>query len=407
MKTYCKNVNVLDIGFISKCVFSCLEGKWARNDVAHFLSSYGKISITRVRKLVKSGEKYKLYWIVDVVSKEIRDNIKNKTIKLPPIQYSERLDGNSGKIRTIGTQSIIHQCYEYVAVTATMELFKKKIGVYQCASIPKRGQSYGKRAIEKWLTQDVNGTRYALKMDVKKCYPSIDQTKLKELLHRDLHKNSNLIYLLDTLIDMFDDGISIGSHLSQWLCNYYLSYAYHYISEKLFTTRNRKNGKKDNIRLISHVLFYMDDIIVFGSNKKYLMKAMDMIQDYFNNVLHLTIKPDWRLFKVQYIDKDKKSHGTFVDMMGFRFYRGKTSVRRSIFKRLRRKFIKINKKLKKHEHIPVCVAQSTMSYWGWIKNTNSYKFTKRYNAKHVVDISKRIISNNSKEENKKKVNGGK
>lgn len=146
----------------------------------------------------------------------------------------------------------------------------------------------------------------------------------------------------------------------------------------------------------------MDDILVFGSNKKYLMKAMQMIQDYFNNVLHLTIKPNWRLFKVQYVDRNGKERGSFVDMMGFRFYRGKTTIRQSIFIRLRRKFIRINKKLKNHEPIPLCMAQSLMSYWGWVKHTNSYEFSKRYNVNQVVNLTKRIVSNCSKAKNMKK-----
>ena len=59
-----------------------------------------------------------------------------------------------------------------------------------------------------------------------------------------------------------DVGICIGSYLSQHLANYYLSYAYHYIEDNCFYTRR---GKR--INSIDHKLFYMDDIILFSSNK--------------------------------------------------------------------------------------------------------------------------------------------
>ena len=47
--------------------------------------------------------------------------------------------------------------------------------------------------------------------------------------------------------------------------NYYLSYAYHYVTEMLYTERR---GKRQN--LVHHALFYMDDIILLGSNKKHM-----------------------------------------------------------------------------------------------------------------------------------------
>lgn len=395
IKTYCKNVDVLDFEFIRKSVFSCLDGKWSRNDVVRFIARYGGLDERYVRATISAGEKHKLFWVVDVVAKRIQDSIATRTISLPPIRYSERFDRNSRKIRLIGAQSVIHQCYEYVAVLATRELFGKKIGVYQCASISGRGQAYGKWAIEKWMKYDVKGTRYALKMDIQKCYPSIRKERLKELLHRDLHKNPNLLYLLDSLIDMFDCGISIGSHLSQWLCNYYLSYAYHFISEQLFAFRRHKDGTMSRVRMISHVLFYMDDIIVFGSNKQHLMWAMGLIRDYFRSVLYLTIKPNWRLFRVCYI-KDGKMHGAFVDMMGFRFYRGKTSIRQGIFLRMRKKFLQVRKALDRREVIQTRTAQSIMSYWGWIKNTDSYKLSKCYDIARLVRVSRRIVSEDAK-----------
>lgn len=393
MKTYCKNVDILDVNFIEACIHECLDGKWNRNDVISFLSKYSGIDKSTIRHTIRDGRKHELFDIINDIARDMQEHLSNQTVHLPEIHYRERYDANSKKLRIIGVQSIIHQCYEYVAVNATKELFYKKFGVYQCASIPGRGQSYGKKAIEKWMKYDVKGTRYAAKMDVKKCYPSINQSKIKALLHRDLHKNPALLYLLDTLIDMYDAGLSIGSHLSQWLCNYYLSYAYHYISERLFTTRKSKQSHNTiSVRLIAHVIFYMDDIILFGGNKKYLMQAVQMTNQYFAEVLGLTIKPDWRLFKVQYMDKHGKLHGSFVDMMGFRFYRGKTSIRQSIFRKMKRKYIKLRKLINKCKYISKRMAQSVMSYWGWVKNTNSYKFSKCYNVKYIIEKARALVS---------------
>lgn len=393
MRTYCKNIDILNLQFLTNCVFECLEGKWKRNDVINLLSKYSNLSRHEIKEFIYKDQKQELDCVITNIAKDIQRNIENKTIVLPPIKYSERYDNCSKKIRIIGTQSIIHQCYEYVAVNACKELFSNKFGVYQCASIPKRGQSYGKKAIEKWVKYDISGTRYAVKMDVRKCYPSVDKERVKKYLHRDLHKNPTLLYLLYTLIDMNDNGLSIGSHLSQWLCNYYLSYAYHYISEKLFIQRKSKRcNKVVNVRLLSHVIFYMDDILIFGGNKKHLMIVSKLVNEYFENELGLKIKPDWRLFKVEYIDKNGKVHGSFVDMMGFRFYRGKTTIRRSIFIRIKRKMNRLRKKIKLNRDVNMKYAQSIMSYWGWVKNTNSYKFMRKYEVSKLTYVARNIVS---------------
>ena len=241
-------------------------------------------------------------------------------------------------------------------------------------------------------------TGYYVKMGViKKCYPSIDVDILKCMLKRDIHKNPKLLYLVFTLIDSFDTGLSIGSHLSQWLCNYYLSYAYHYITEQLAITRNSKRSKKsERVRLISHCIFYMDDILIFSSNKKYLKKAINMIIDYFTNVLHLEIKDNWIMFKVQYLGKEGKLHGSFVDMMGFRFYRGKTTIRTVIFSKLKRKFLKVRKIIRTKNCVSKKLAQSAMSFWGWVVATNSYKLINKLNLKFLIPRIKNQISYYSK-----------
>lgn len=393
MKTYCKNIDILNIDFIESCVAECLRNKYSRRKTISFLCEKSGKKKLEIINIIHANNRMELDKIIHAIAVEIQEHIRDKNITLPPIKFYERYDEVSRKNRIIGVQSMIHQCYEYVAVNACKELFFKKFGVYQCASIPDRGQSYGKRAIEKWMKNDPKGTKYAIKADVKKCYPSVDRDNLKKFLYRDLHKNQTLLYLLFTLIDQYDTGLSIGSHLAQWLCNYYLSYGYHFISEKLFTVRKSKRDKKiKRIRLLSHVIFYMDDIHIFGNNKKYLFKAMEETLEYFKNVLHLTIKPDWRLYKVYYVDKNKKVRGAFVDMMGFRFYRGKTTIRQSVFLRTRRKYLELKKKLIKHELLTQKFVQSAMSYWGWIKHTDSYKISKKICVSKLTNVARKKVS---------------
>lgn len=275
------------------------------------------------------------------------------------------------------------------------ELFERKIGTYQCASIPGRGQVYGKTAIENWIRKNPGKTRIAAKGDVRKCYPSINRRKLKRMLEKQV-RNEDLLYLTFVLIDSFDQGLSIGSYLSQWLCNYYLSAAYHYAAEKLFKRKKHRDGTIEEIRLINHVLFYMDDFLLIGSRKADVRKAMKLLVKYMNEYLDLTVKPDWKLFQIDWIDKDGKHHGEPIDMMGFKIYRDHTEVRRSIFLRGRRAFVKAGKYVEKGKAIPLDLAYRCIAYYGWFKHSDCEYFREKYNVDKIFEKAKRRVSRESK-----------
>ncbi len=87
-------------------------------------------------------------------------------------------------------------------------------------------------------------------------------------------KNEDLLYLVEMLLRSYRQGLSIGSYLSQWLCNYYLSFAYHYAEQELAKVRKSGKGQAKRVRLIYAVIFYMDDILILGSRKADVRKAM-------------------------------------------------------------------------------------------------------------------------------------
>ena len=55
----------------------------------------------------------------------------------------------------------------------------------------------------KCALKDNSGTRYCLKIDIKKFYPSVDHEILKQLLRRKF-KDQDLLWLLDEIIDSAD-----------------------------------------------------------------------------------------------------------------------------------------------------------------------------------------------------------
>lgn len=258
---------------------------------------------------------------LDSLSRQIADEIGHGEYRFAPIRYFRRVEPISGKIRVIGRESIRHQIYDYVCGTALMPLFRAKVGRWQTASIPGRGIADARRAIERWVREP--SSKAFVKLDVRKCYPSISREVLKRLLSRDVG-DRRLLDLTFHLIDQYagDDGLNIGSYLSQWLANYYLSYAYHYCERHLSKERvNRRTGETTTRRLVTHMLFYMDDILLVGRSKRDLTIAVKRIRAYLHDTLRLEIHPTWN---VKHVGVEP------IDMVGFTFYPDHTGVRAGI-----------------------------------------------------------------------------
>lgn len=387
MKRYLKNFKFSE-SFISSSIYECLAKKWKRTDTSYFFAEYiqkfglcndSVHTIAKKCKLIMldAVSRSKFYKLIKLISSDIYKDIINRDITLTPIKYEVRIDKSNRKEREIGVSSIKQQILDYVAVNACKKMFLAKIGFYQCASLKGKGQLFGKKAIASWLRKDKSGTKYAYKCDIKKFYPSINHDNIKKFLKRDI-KNKDVLYLLFKLIDTYNKGLCIGSYLSQYLANYYISYAYHHITEHSYVLRTHKDGNISRENYVKHILFYMDDIVLFSSNKRYLKNAMEDLKKYLKDFLFLEIKPNDRLFKVD---------GNRIDMMGFVITRDYIIIRKRIFKRI----CKIIRKIRKKKHMSFHQAKSIVSYNGWIKHTNSYHFVQKHKIDKIINNAKKVV----------------
>lgn len=386
IKRYCKGVDITNVSFIEYCIYEYLDEKWSRNDVARLFVRFSNYSFDEIKVITANDDKSELSPVIANIAEHVSMCIKNRKLNLRPIKYYTRIDGMNKKERIIGVQEPLHQIFDYVAVEGMRSLFNAKIGVFQCASLPGKGQSYGEKYIKRWVKE--KKTIYFVKGDIEKCFPSIPHVRLKELLKKDI-KNDTILWLVYELIDMFSNGLSIGSYLSQYLSNYYLSYAYHYAcSENMFKIRKTKRNGNKKVRLINHVLFYMDDFLLTGGSKKDLRKAMKMLIKYIYEFLELTVKTGWKICKISETEP--------IDMMGFVFRKTRTIIRAKIFIKTRRYFLKARKLLKQGKSIPEHLAYQCVSGYGWYKNTDSYKIRKKLRIDEIHATCKQMISYYSK-----------
>lgn len=399
MKRYLSKFE-LSYEFVRYSIYDCLDGRtsgnqrWTRNDTSLFIASYviKKVSkytnktssiqkiAKRIRHVAKNNREA-LYKIVDYIANEMYLEIKERRIQIDPIFYEDRYDSSSKKIRKIGIASMKQQCYDYIAVNACKKMFLAKIGHYQCASLVNKGQIFGKRAIETWIRTNPSKCKWVFKADVKKFYPSVNHNLIKRYLRRDI-KNIDVLYLLYKLIDTYEEGLCIGSYLSQYLANYFLSYPYHYVSEMLYTERR---GKRQN--LVHHVLFYMDDILLLGSSKKNVKMASKKLEEYLNKNMQLSLKPSHQLFPL-----DSRP----IDMMGYKIYTYKTTIRKRIFDRANKVFLKV---MRNKYELTLEDAHKVVAYNGYLKHSWSNKYSKKVKLRKTLKNAKEVISNESKRSN--------
>ena len=112
----------------------------------------------------------------------------------------------------------------------------------------------------------------------------------------------------------------------------------------------------------------MDDIVIFDSNKKKLHKMRKQISNELKMVYNLSIKENWQVERFHYKDKNGADCGRDLDFMGFRFYRDRTMLRRTILIRSCNTVRRAVKKSKIHIHN----SRRIVSYIGWFKHTDSY-----------------------------------
>lgn len=207
---------------------------------------------------------------------------------------------------------------------------------YSC--IKGKGIHAAHRQVTKAL-KDIQGTRYCLKLDIRKFYPSVDHGCLKALLRRKF-KDHRLLGLLDEIIESAP-GLPIGNYLSQFLANFYLAYFDHWLKEE---------------KRVRYYFRYADDIVILSDSKDSLHELLSEIRCYLSEKLRLEVKGNYQVFPV-----DKRG----IDFLGYRFWHTHVLLRKSIKKNFARMLARNPN------------SQSIASYYGWISHCNGKNLLKK------------------------------
>lgn len=322
-------------------------------------ASRGKRDRPFVKMIIARQEEYAV---------AIQEMLLAKRYEPSPYTVKTIKDGATQKIRAIHKPRFYPDQIIHWALMLQLEsLIMRGMYAYTCGSVPGRGTSYGQKTLRRWLDQDYRGTKYCLKLDIAQFYPSID-TELLKAMFRQRIKDQDCLWLIDTILDSVPQGLPIGNYTSQWFSNFFLQGLDHFIKEDL---------------KIKYYIRYVDDLVLLGGNKKALHKARKAIDEYLH-IVHLEMKGNWQVFLV---------NARAIDFLGFRFYRDHTTLRKRNALRIRRRLEKISRK----DSLSYTDACAVVSYWGWIKRSDSYRFYQTYvKPKVSLAAAKRRISDHAR-----------
>ena len=185
--------------------------------------------------------------------------------------------------------------------------------------------------------------RYALKLDVRRYFPSIDQAILKEVLRHHL-RDERVLALLDLIIDTGPEsapappvyfpgnglltplerrcGIPIGNLTSQFFANLYLN--------------DLDHGVKEVLRAPAY-LRYVDDMVLLDDDKGRLLAGRDWIEDQLAT-LRLQLHLD--LGKVSQV-------GEGIDLLGYHVFPHHRRLRNENGLRFRRPLARVCARLRR------------------------------------------------------------
>ncbi|MBQ6491477.1 MAG: RNA-directed DNA polymerase [Atopobiaceae bacterium] len=258
----------------------------------------------------------------------LHEELISKTYSVSPYHTFTVYDP---KCRTIQALAFRDRVVQHSLCDNVLAPFFDNRLVYDCAACrPHKGTSFAIQRLKGFLREHhrehgVEG--WALKIDVRKYFDSIDHEVLKRrLLHfPDDEMRGFLFDVIDSHNAEVGQGLPLGNQSSQWFALYYLDPL-----DRLFKERFR----------VRHYTRYMDDMVLVHPSRGYLASCLDEARAFARDELKLEFNQKTQLAPL--------AQG--VDYLGWHFYLAETGkviqrLRPSSKRRLKRHLRKLDRQL--------------------------------------------------------------
>lgn len=352
-----------------RAIMDAAEGKHGRPEVAATLSDIGM----RVTLL--------------------RDMAINETYSPSPYVECHIKDRPSGKERVLHKPRFWpDQCMHHLVVLLGNVRMLRSMDYWCLGSLPGRGQARGRRGMAKWLKSDAVKTKWCVKGDISKCYPTVPHRVLKLRL-KQMFKDPKYLRLCFAIIESFkgglpiytdeDTGLPLGNYTSAWWCNILFEPFDRFIRSR--STRRRKGGKA--VVVVAHYMRYIDDYVVLGPNKRELQRLQKDLMAFVRRELNMKVKGNYQVFRVA--DRG-------VDVLGYRFYHTHVIMRKRVALSVMRCCRKVRKRQERGRLLSFQLAARYLSLSGLVTHCDSFNFASKYVTPINVKAVKEVVRNASR-----------
>lgn len=283
-------------------------------------------------------------------------------------QFCRNRASSKGKWRDLYIPTLRDHIVAHMLIQTSLAAFMRGMHPDCCGSVPGRGIKHIVKRVTHWF-QDDKECRYFVKLDIRKFFDNIDRDILKAKLRQKI-KDKYVLEAFDQIIDSAPVACPVGYYTSPWFANLYLESLDWFIAQQLHKERR---GKR--ISFVRHQIRYIDDILLIGTSKSDLKKAVHAISDYLLKNYGLHIKDSWEIKKIgkhELVDGEwKLKPGTYwCDIGGYKFSKDATILRDGIFLHTRRLVRKVYKQGYATDH----QNRSLISQIGWASHCDSMSF---------------------------------
>ena len=266
---------------------------------------------------------------------------------------------------------LVHQTLH----SALSNIFDEKFIFHSLSSRHEKGMHLGishlHRMIQK-VSANGRGTCFALKMDIRRFFDTIDHWTLKKLISKNL-KDEKVLALIDIIINSFKTaqdflsprGIPLGNITSQLFANIYLHeldiFIKHHLRQKYY-------------------LRYCDDFILLSDDEQYLRDLIPVIEQFLKVHLRLELHP-------QKIILRKLSQG--IDFVGHVLFQKYQLIRTTTKQRMQRRLREAYASYLEEKITPEAMDQKLHSYLGLLSHANQHTLSQAlqnaYGTRHHFD----------------------
>lgn len=300
---------------------------------------------------------------IDALVEELHESLKNGTWRPLECHQTKLInDGVELKKRYIVCPNfVLEQCVHHAIMNICEPLFRKKFYLYSCGSVKGRGGDQARKYIGKVLAKYPKRAKYVAKLDIKKFFhnvrPSFVFHEIRKTIRdkRVLRLFALILRANKQVIDgkVIKGGIPIGFYTSPIMANVLLMGLDHQIKQSIGT---------------DFYVRYMDDIILFCSNRRKLKRVAKAIECRIVG-LRMRLKPIWQVHKF-----------VSVNFIGYQFKRGGwIRLRDRVFLKSIRLIRRVRDKLK----LTIYDCLRVLSYMGRFKVANTYTAFKQHISPYV------------------------